>query len=277
MTTAAETLAAIDAAVVAIAAYDARKKAEQDAAEALHVARAAELVSASAALSAWVLGQPAGQLYRLSGSDGPCVFRHCGRSLYAPESLYRAVGCRYPELSAAALERARDEAEALEIADQRAAEERASEITTSRTAIVNALGTDDQRERHAAGVLPERELLDLVRDVAFGSIRDWPRYAKLTESDVRGRGSSSAHYDEAPADEMTSIEWEDLKTLRAALADCTEIVGLPVAISVEARRHIAINGDDEDLRKERLAAHATVTVEAADLTVTRLLALGNHR
>lgn len=159
-------------------------------------------------------------------------------------------------------------------AERRTAALRAA-IPAARAAIVAALGTDGQRERHAAGVLPERELLDLVRGAVFAAVESWPRFERLTASDLEDC-DGEAKYDDDPATELDAAAWAQLKRLRAALAGCAEIAGHPVTVEVEARLHTATCKHDAEQRAERLAAHVAVRVPAADLLVTRVLALGTE-
>ena len=89
------------------------------------------------------------------------------------------------------------------------------------------LGRADQRERHAAGVLPEEELLALARGVLYAPLDGWTRWKNrdLHAREVRHKGScESRHNDveyktlggaELPA--MDADTWNRLGELRHAV------------------------------------------------------------
>lgn len=97
-----------------------------------------------------------------------------------------------------------------------------------------AHGSEDQRERHAEGLLPTDELMTAVEDWAFAGLGDTPRYQRIGADDV------AALFDDEPevdvdditcragdADEATPAQWAALKALRARLvADETATVTL---------------------------------------------------
>lgn len=69
-------------------------------------------------------------------------------------------------------ERAREEANRQERARRLAVHEEKTRFVAD---WIVANGTPDQRERHAAGLLPMREAIETIADVAFAPLRDWPR------------------------------------------------------------------------------------------------------
>ncbi len=94
-----------------------------------------------------------------------------------------------------------------------------------------AHGSDDQRGRHAAGLLPVEEVIDALADDAFASVADLPRYpmdgtARL-QAHVRAFTGNSAlmltsadlKVDGADATEATAAEWAVMQQLKARLPD----------------------------------------------------------
>lgn len=89
------------------------------------------------------------------------------------------------------------------------------------------LGTDNQRERHAAGVLPTEELTALARGELYKPLENWGRWHNkaFTAGDVRHRGPCHG----GPLDvkftttggaalpPMEGTAWEALKALRHAV------------------------------------------------------------
>src|SRR5277367_1555304 len=57
------------------------------------------------------------------------------------------------------------------------------------------LGTDNQRERYAAGHLPQEELLALARESLFGSFKDIQRWKALGYAEVNHKGTCRARID----------------------------------------------------------------------------------
>jgi hypothetical protein len=59
--------------------------------------------------------------------------------------------------------------------------------------LIEKRGTENQRERHAAGLLPEDELLTLARDVMFAPFAGFRRWDKLRLADIRHTRACSSH------------------------------------------------------------------------------------
>lgn len=74
-------------------------------------------------------------------------------------------------------------------------------------------GTESQRERHAADVLPEDELLRVARGVLFAPLAEFPRYRKIEFRDIE-------HGDDCMADaDMTTFHDDDAVSLDEGLTE----------------------------------------------------------
>ena len=94
-----------------------------------------------------------------------------------------------------------------------------------------AHGSEDQRGRHAAGLLPIEEVIDALADDAFASVADLPRYpmdgAARLQAHVRALTGNSAltltsadlKIDGADATEATAAEWAVMQQLKTRLPD----------------------------------------------------------
>ena len=89
--------------------------------------------------------------------------------------------------------------------------------------VVLKLGTDNQRERYAAGMLPEDELSQLARDELFKMLQGMPRWAfsKMRESLARTfkhdrlcQMKTTGDYEASELAELTHDEWARLKIIR---------------------------------------------------------------
>lgn len=94
-----------------------------------------------------------------------------------------------------------------------------------------AHGSEDQRGRHAAGLLPIEEVIDALADDAFASVGDVPRYpmdgAARLQAHVRALTGNSAlmltpadlKVDGSDATDATAAEWAVMQQLKARLPD----------------------------------------------------------
>jgi hypothetical protein len=92
-------------------------------------------------------------------------------------------------------------------------------------------GTDDQRARHAAGLLPFKEASEAMTDAAFQSLIDWPRYTRdgtaLMQAHVKqwtGRtvapvGPNDYVVFGHPARNATSHQWDAIQNIQSAVPD----------------------------------------------------------
>jgi hypothetical protein len=106
-------------------------------------------------------------------------------------------------------------------------------------------GTEDQQERHLAGVLPQSEIDELAQSMLFKSFRGCPEYVRKQASDVihdthDGDGGYDCGYDECDRatigwssgrvskPELNSTQWAALKAVRQVVADA----GWPIDVDV---------------------------------------------
>jgi D-aminopeptidase len=92
-------------------------------------------------------------------------------------------------------------------------------------------GSDDQRGRHAAGLLPITEVIDALTDAAFASVRDLPPYPldgverlqahvrALTGNDAIIVAPSDVIIVGADATDATAAEWAVMQQLKTRLPD----------------------------------------------------------
>lgn len=86
---------------------------------------------------------------------------------------------------------------------------------------VKAHGTDNQCERWMAGLLPEDELLAIVRAAAFRPFSEFLRWKKLEASDVRHERDCSGPDVRFVTDEpgsLTHDEWAQFKKITLAIS-----------------------------------------------------------
>lgn len=107
-------------------------------------------------------------------------------------------------------------------------------------------GTGNQRARHAEGLLPDEELLALVRGVVFGGLdyladgTQRRRYQRLHVAD-------HAHHEECSDSDRVTFNVEEAQSLTAeqydALCEVRALVAsAPIPLVVEAREHVASCG-----------------------------------
>jgi len=81
-------------------------------------------------------------------------------------------------------------------------------------------GTDSQRERYAARLLPEDELLALARAQLFAPFASFRRWEKLQLQDVRHERTCSGGvvaFATSPPDSLTHDEWSTFKRTLTAI------------------------------------------------------------
>jgi len=69
-------------------------------------------------------------------------------------------------------------------AEKKAAEEKAQRKTAQIVKWVKNHGTRSQKDRLKENLLPETEIIDAIRSETYAPLDEWPRYKKLTASDV---------------------------------------------------------------------------------------------
>lgn len=81
-------------------------------------------------------------------------------------------------------------------------------------------GSQSQKERLAAGLLPEQEAIDALRDEAFAALAAHPLYNRLVSEDVEHKDEcpySEVSYDSSDAEDATEAQFEALKQIKSAL------------------------------------------------------------
>lgn len=162
----------------------------------------------------------------------------------------------------------------------------ASDLITSMEAEAVKLGDDNQRERFAAGVLPEDELLFLARNELFRPFADMRRWSSSGRSGVNLTASAVHHerlcnakdgsrvtFETTDASELGHDEWRTLKSLQE-LAHVVEVhpwmrrSGGKVTI----QRHTHWATCDR-CKAEAFRSSAKVSIEWAGRVLTREYAL----
>lgn len=139
--------------------------------------------------------------------------------------------------------------------------------------LVRKHGSDDERERLDAGVLPEKELQAAVRDILFAPIAGHPRWRKVRAENVRElavlRGAfkpgdwAPVEFETVEADEFNAQEWQRLKSLREALPEAT----------IEALWVVAVCGENEEFTQRFSKARVAMRFYGRELV--REIALGD--
>jgi hypothetical protein len=133
-----------------------------------------------------------------------------------------------------------------------------------RTAQVSAWvqdhGTENQKARLAAGVLPEDEIKQEIRDSAFESLdRNFERYSRMTPKDVcecHGYGPCKVTFETYEAASMTADQWEQVDTIRK----------LAPAAKVVLRIH---EGKGTECEATKLKYSVLVTMDVGEFTFSR--------
>jgi hypothetical protein len=117
-------------------------------------------------------------------------------------------------------------------------------------------GTDNQRGRHALGLLPEDEILDAIRSEAFAPLDEFARYKKLEADDLRHEdcyGTVGFAVDDAT--EISADQWDMMAKIRALVPSAT----------LTAREHIA-DCKDCDATETRYSLRVAITMGEFDFT-----------
>lgn len=98
---------------------------------------------------------------------------------------------------------------------------------------IAAKGTQDQRERHAVGLLPVTEIVDAMADEAFAPLCDWPRYKRNGAAVLQAHVRRHPQYKDAVitdrdvavidanASEATAGQWQAVQRAKALLPEAT--------------------------------------------------------
>ena len=111
---------------------------------------------------------------------------------------------------------------------------------------VQAYGTENQAERWMAGLLPEDELLSLVRWELFAAFAGFPRWVKLEGTDLRhsrscpSGGYGSVSFSTCKPSTLTHNEWAIFKKITAAVsaANNGSLTRYGVQATVELVEHV---------------------------------------
>lgn len=142
-------------------------------------------------------------------------------------------------------------------------------------------GSESMRDRAREGLLPEKELLDAVREQLFAPLDGFARYVRLTDADARHdrdcyAPDATIKYRTEDADELTSNEYEVLKAIRAASVEVDEVSGAEAssewASEVQPREH-RIMCDRSDCPGQTFRRSARVSIKWNGHTLTREYAL----
>lgn len=136
-----------------------------------------------------------------------------------------------------------------EVARAEAAMRRANQIA----AWVNERGTDNQIARLQAGVLPEQEIIDLIRDEAYEQLETYKRYTKLKKADVcDGDDEYDRHevsFDVENAETMTAEEYDTVQVFKKLAPNAT----------ITLRRHIG-ECEECESKVDRMGIMVEITV-----------------
>jgi hypothetical protein len=149
-----------------------------------------------------------------------------------------------------------------------------------------SMGDDNQRERHASGVLPEDELLHLARAELFRPFADLRRWSSSGRSGVNLTASAVKHtkrctakdgtgvkFETCQAGELTHDEWRSLKTIQelAVAVDAHPWMRRAGAkVTIESQTHWATCARCE---AEACRSSAKVSIQWAGRILTREYAL----
>lgn len=89
---------------------------------------------------------------------------------------------------------------------------------------VETHGTQNQQERYAAGLLPEDEAINGLRDLAFAPLGKLPKYQKIDADCLRHHDEcefGDVKFDIYDSAEASETQWETIKSIRAALPTAT--------------------------------------------------------
>lgn len=152
-------------------------------------------------------------------------------------------------------------------------------VLTTQRQFLERCGTGNQLERHLAGLLPEDELLSLVRHVLFGPFAEYRRWVKLSPADLMHRRGchGSVVFTTHPAPDLMADEWEKYKAIRDAVHDVNERVLLPVhgvSAKVELVEHVGVC---ESCGNDCSAVAASIRIEWAGRPLSREYSLEDIR
>lgn len=150
--------------------------------------------------------------WALSGDIAPDLLR-------AYEAAKAEAEAEAKRQTAARLER--------EAAEREAASALAKRKTAALADFVADCCSDVQRKRRAAGLMPDSEVLDLVRDHVFAALNNMPRYERMTSGDFADADHVKFRVEDATR--ATDAQFVVMESVKAAIPGC----------SVQLREHMA--------------------------------------
>jgi hypothetical protein len=124
-------------------------------------------------------------------------------------------------------------------------------------------GTENQRGRHALGMLPEDEVIDALRSEAYTPLNEFPRYEKMEADDVRHDDcDGKIEFSVDDATEISAEQWDMMTKIRALISTDT--------LMLTARKHIGVCSECE---AENYRYSLRVAITVGELNFTREYAL----
>jgi hypothetical protein len=102
-------------------------------------------------------------------------------------------------------------------------------------AFLSERGTDVQRKRRAAKLMPDEEVLAMVRDHVFAPLDNLPRYERMKADDYRDYDDEKIDFETRDAESATDEQFESMEAIRKLIPGAT----------VELREHVASKDDEE--------------------------------
>lgn len=126
-------------------------------------------------------------------------------------------------------------------------------------------GTDNQKKRAALNLLPEKEILDAMRDEVFAPLAEFSRYGKLTRSDVpcwcEDEDAPHAKFGAKDADSATAEQFSAMEKISDLIPGATVTLRVHRGWCMECE-----TPDGEDGNVERHSIKVAVTVGDFDFT-----------
>jgi hypothetical protein len=147
--------------------------------------------------------------------------------------------------------------------------------------LVDTLGTDSQKERHKAGVLPSAEIKELFKQRLLGAFA-LPRYERITEEDVPlpfEHFEGGVKFANAELTELTHDQFEFVKKVNALIPE-NRFLELPnnervsILYRVTPKKHSAGYVCNDATTVTRYSLSVTAVIPEADIDLTVLLAMG---
>jgi len=219
--------------------------AERDKAASAKAEDEARKVAENEATIAAVLAAPAKELTKNtygSGSGIECAYWHDMLRIDWSDARLAAKRAEVDAYVQAVCAEARERHERIEQEEKAAKalssaekQERETRFSAAAKAFLAEYGTDNQRARHKEGLLPQRELVDLIRERVFARLDAFDRYAKINADDIDHSDDCdhelSPKYMVDAATELDADDYARLSRIRKAAPDGAE---------VEARKHVGV-------------------------------------